>query len=113
MLVTVPPVDNQGDGSSFSPTDLCATAYATCVLTILAMAAKKHGHDVAGATAKVEKHMSAELPRRIARLPLTLTIPGGVPKELRPRLEDAARNCPVALSLSGGIETPIEFVWEE
>jgi putative redox protein len=113
VLVTVPPVDNQGDGSSFSPTDLCATSYATCALTIFAMAAKKHGLDVTGATARVEKEMSKDLPRRIAALPLVITVPPGIPAELRPRLEAAARSCPVALSLRPELADGMTFVWRE
>ena len=61
---TAAPVDNHGDGSSFSPTDLVATALGSCVLTVMAIAADEHGIPFDGATFRVEKHMAAD-PRRI------------------------------------------------
>jgi uncharacterized OsmC-like protein len=112
-LVTAAPKDNQGDGSTFSPTDLAATALATCVLTTMAIAARKHGVELDGARAHVSKVMSADPPRRIARLPLTVTMPAGVPRELRERLEVAGRACPVHQSLERGVEQPVEFVWPD
>ena len=85
VITTAAPVDNQGDGSSFSPTDLAATALASCALTVMAMAAHKHGVTLEVATAQVEKEMSSQVPRRIARLPITISLPSGVPRELRER----------------------------
>jgi putative redox protein len=110
-LLTAAPKDNQGDGSSFSPTDLAATAFATCALTVMAIAARKHGVELDGATAHVEKVMSTDAPRRIVALPLLIEVPGGVPEELRERLENAARTCPVAQSLSPDVDAPMSFVW--
>jgi putative redox protein len=111
-LTTTPPKDNAGDGSSFSPTDLAATALATCALSVLAIAARKHGIELEGARAHVSKHMSAGAPRRIVRLPVTLTLPRTVPLELRERLEHVARTCPVAQSLREGLDAEMTFNWE-
>jgi len=112
QLVTVAPKDNMGDGSSFSPTDLAATALATCVITTMAIAAVKHGIELAGARAHVEKHMTTEGPRRIARLPLVVTLPAGVPEEMRARLEAAGNACPVHRTLRDEVEMPISYRWE-
>jgi putative redox protein len=110
-LATAAPVDNQGDGSSYSPTDLCATSLATCMVTVMAITARKHGVELDGARARVEKHMTSEAPRRIARLVVTLELPAGVPSDLRDRLEAAGRGCPVARSLHPDVVQDVTFRW--
>ena len=64
-LVTDAPRDNQGRGEAFSPTDLVATAFGTCILTTMAIAARKHGLELKGMRFETTKEMSADLPRRI------------------------------------------------
>src|SRR5436190_118931 len=109
--MTVAPKDNQGDGSTFSPTDLCATSLGTCIITTMAIAARKHEVEIDGATVRVEKIMSAEAPRRIARLPVQVTMPAGIPPELRERLERAAHTCPVQQSLHPSTLVELTFTW--
>lgn len=111
VLTTVAPKDNEGDGSTFSPTDLCATSLGACIVTTMAIAAKKHGVDFPGATVHIEKIMSAEAPRRIARLPIKVTMPAGIPMQLRTRLEAAAHACPVHRSLREDVEIQLQIVW--
>jgi putative redox protein len=114
-LVTDAPVDNHGKGESFSPTDLIATALATCVLTTMGILATKRGWNVDGMEVRVQKIMTQELPRRIAQLPVTLTIPDEVAGRLdlaaRAELEASGNKCPVKLTLHPQIEAPITFVW--
>jgi putative redox protein len=110
-VLTDAPVDNMGRGESFSPTDLVATALLTCMLTTMAIVADRDGVSIDGAEGTVEKHMVADPHRRIARLPATLRIPAGVPEEARPRLEAAARGCPVMRSLDPRIEKDVTIVW--
>ncbi|MBL8749015.1 MAG: OsmC family protein [Planctomycetes bacterium] len=110
-LRTDAPKDNEGLGRYFSPTDLVATALATCVLTTMGIVARRHGIALAGATAQVEKHMTAA-PRRIGRLPLVVTVPGALPPEHKKLLEAAAHGCPVHRSLHADVEAPITFVWQ-
>ena len=112
-LVTDAPKDNQGRGEAFSPTDLTATALATCIATTLALAARKHGNELRGLRYEVTKHMSTEPPRRIIRLATTVWMP--VQRETFPAglMENVARNCPVALSLHPEIEKPMTFIWPE
>lgn len=111
VLVTDAPKDNHGKGEAFSPTDLLATAYATCVLTIMALLAQRLDIELAGATAHVEKIMSSDTPRRIASLPLTISLPVAPSEENRRKLEQAAFSCPVHHSLHPSIEKPITFRW--
>ena len=110
-LATDAPVDNQGRGESFSPTDLTATSLGTCMLTTMGIFARTLNVDFTGATATVEKEMSSTPPRKIARLTVAIRVPVTTSPENRQRLENAARNCPVKKSIHPDIETSIEFVW--
>jgi putative redox protein len=110
-LVTDAPVDNQGRGESFSPTDLIATSLGTCMLTTMGIVAKTLDFDLTGATATVEKEMSSTAPRKINRLAVTIQIPRTSSLENQQRLENAAHACPVKKSIHPDIETPISFVW--
>lgn len=108
---TAAPVDNNGDGSSFSPTDLCASSLGACMVTIMGIVAEREGIDLAGLELRVEKHMSSEGPRRIARLPVEIRMPGGLGPDQRLKLERGALTCPVHRSLSPEIEIPVRFVY--
>jgi putative redox protein len=105
------PVDNQGRGQSFSPTDLVATALGTCMLTILGIQARTLELDIAGATATVEKEMTSTAPRRIQSLRVTIQIPQALSAENQLKLERAARACPVHQSLHPDVQMPLEFTW--
>ena len=98
-LETDAPVDNQGKGEAFSPTDLLATALASCMLTTMAIVGDREGWVLDGARARVEKHMVLEPRRRVGRLVVELSLPDGLSMQARGRLEDTARGCPVAASL--------------
>jgi putative redox protein len=109
---TAAPIDNSGDGSSFSPTDLVAAALASCMVTTMAIVAQRERIPFSGAKFAVEKHMRSD-PRRIDRLPVRLLMPPGLGPGDRERLEYAARTCPVMRSLSDDIEKPIEFAYPD
>jgi uncharacterized OsmC-like protein len=111
-LRTAAPVDNQGDGSSFSPTDLVAAALASCMVTTMAIVAESHGIDLAGVRFRVEKHMTEAPPRAIARLPVEIHMPASLSPEDRQRLERAAHSCPVHRSLGPEIEKDVRFVYD-
>lgn len=110
-LITDAPVDNQGKGESFSPTDLVGVALGSCMMTIMGIAAARHGIELVGMQAETVKEMSKDLPRRIASLRTRLTIPLSADHPQRPLLEQAAHTCPVHKSLSPEIDAAIEFVW--
>jgi putative redox protein len=112
-LATDAPKDNQGRGEAFSPTDLVATAYATCVATTMAIVARKHGIELDGLRYAVTKEMSADAPRRIARLRLSVWLPPAARRAPAGVLEHAAHHCPVHLSLAPSVEKAIEFHWED
>lgn len=113
MVCTDAPVDNQGRGESFSPTDLVATALGSCVLTVMGIYAERHGIDLRGTAIRVGKIMSASPPRRIARLEITLECPSDPGLRHTQALETAAHACPVHQSLNPEIEKPMRFVWGE
>jgi uncharacterized OsmC-like protein len=111
VLATDAPKDNQGRGEAFSPTDLVATGFATCIATTMAIVARKHGVEIGGIRFEVTKEMSADAPRRISRLTARMWMPAaakGVPQGV---LEKAANTCPVHQSLAPSVEKVIEFIW--
>ncbi len=112
-LQTDAPTDNQGKGELFSPTDLVATALATCMLTTMGIVARREGIDLIDTEIAATKIMSADLPRRIARIELVLTFQ--TDRLLSPaeqaQLEKAALTCPVAQSLHPTIEQAVTFRW--
>ena len=112
-LATDAPVDNQGRGESFSPTDLVATALGACMLTVMGIAARRLNLDLRGAHCVVEKEMSADTPRRIATLITHLWLP--IPSSADPDgvLERTALACPVHHSLHPAIARPVVFHWKE
>jgi putative redox protein len=109
------PVDNHGKGESFSPTDLLATALGTCMLTVMGILAQKRGWDIEGCELHVIKDMTQSPPRRVEQLQVRLSVPLSAASRLnqsaRDDLEDAARNCPVRLSIHPQIEVPLVFDW--
>ncbi len=111
-LSTDAPRDNQGRGEAFSPTDLIATGYATCIATTMAIVARRHGVELKGIRYEVTKEMTAEGPRRIARLAARMWMPAEAGKVPAGVLEKAANSCPVHLSLAPSVEKVIELIWE-
>lgn len=110
-LTTDAPKDNQGRGEAFSPTDLVAVGYVTCIVTTMAIAARKRGVELAGLRYSVTKEMSATAPRRIARLTAHLWLPPGARQLPEGFLENSAHTCPVHYSLAAEVEKLIEFHW--
>jgi putative redox protein len=109
-LKTDAPKDIGGDASAFSPTDLVAAGLASCILTTIGMYAERNGFTIDGATASVEKHMSTPpSPRRIARLPVVVSLPKSIPTEMRERVERVGHSCPVHASLHPEVDAPIEY----
>lgn len=110
-LLTDAPKDNNGEGASFSPTDLVATALGSCMLTIMGITARRLGVNLAGATAQVRKEMAPAPVRKIAQLEVAIRVPEPVSPEHRLQLERAAGSCPVHKSLHPDVQIPVRFDW--
>ena len=111
VLATDAPLDNQGKGESFSPTDLVATALGTCIATTMAIVAERHQVELKGMTVRVTKEMASD-PRRIGRLTTEVHVPLPADHPQRELLEETALGCPVHRSLSADMARPTKFFWE-
>lgn len=110
--LTDAPIDNNGKGEAFSPTDTVAAALASCMLTVMGIKAQELNVTLDGTKALVTKHMAAN-PRRISRIDVLLYIKGDCDKRSQLILERVARTCPVFNSLHADIVKDINFVWNE
>ena len=102
------PKDNQGDGSSFSPTDLAAAALGSCIVMTMAIAAQREGIPFEDVSFSLEKHMRSD-PRRIDFVPVRIRMPGSLTEEQRSTLEAAGRSCPVCRSLAPEVRREVTF----
>ena len=107
------PVDNNGNGERFSPTDLLATSLAACMLTVMGIKAQNMDVDMNGVEITVEKIMKAE-PRRVGGINLDFKIPDAlksVDDKTKQILKNTAETCPVAQSIHPDIEVNINWNW--
>ena len=104
------PVDNQGKGEAFSPTDLVATALGSCLLTIMGIKARDMEVEIKGTTAKISKVMGST-PRRISEINITVTMANSFDEKTQKILEKVALSCPVANSLNTNLKQNIRFIW--
>ena len=111
-IITDAPPDNNGKGEAFSPTDLMSTSLGSCMLTIMGILAERNHADISGATAEVLKVMGTE-PRRVIEIVLEISMPArNYSEKMKEMLENAARTCPVAHSLSGELKQTVRFIWK-
>ena len=109
-IITDAPTDNNGKGEAFSPTDLVATALASCMITIIAIAAEKNNIDVSKTSANVKKIMGAN-PRTISDIVIEIKMSKDLAQKDRIRLEKAALACPVHKSLHPDMKKDITFTY--
>jgi uncharacterized OsmC-like protein len=100
---TMAPLDNGGDGSTFSPTDLCAVSLGACGTTIMSLFARDKGIGLEGIEFDLEKEMASS-PRRIAKLTIRYRLKGGFPDRDFDRLVAAGKACPVRVTFGDRIE---------
>lgn len=111
-IETDAPTDNNGKGERFSPTDLVATALASCMLTIIGIAARSHGFNIDGTKCSVEKIMVPN-PRRIGEIKVSMQFPSGsiYDDKTKAIIERAALTCPVFESLHPDCKKTVDFLW--
>ena len=109
-IITDAPVDNNGKGEAFSPTDLVATALGSCIITIMAISANKYDIDMSGTNASVKKIMGSD-PRRISEISIDINMNKNIEEKDRKRLERSALTCPVHKSLHPDLEKKIRFIY--
>ncbi len=111
-IFTDAPLDNRGKGEMFSPTDLVATTYASCMSSIVAMFCDDHGLTFVGGKADVTKVMASD-PRRIGEIIIELDLRGNNWNEKeREKIIRASKTCPVAKSVNNEILTVFEFIFD-
>ena len=110
-IITDAPTDNKGKGEAFSPTDLVATALASCMLTIMGIKSDEMNINIEGTYAEVKKIMSS-VPRRIAQVIIVINIPISTDEKTKNILEKAALACPVDKSMSDSMIRNVKFIWD-
>ncbi len=111
-IVTDAPVDNNGKGEAFSPTDLVATSLSSCILTVIGIVSKKINYDLTNTKSSVRKIMG-DNPRRIAEILVKIEFSKSADSKTKAIIEKAALNCPVAKSLHPDIKQNISFIWPD
>jgi uncharacterized OsmC-like protein len=109
VITTTAPKDNGGDGSSFSPTDLCAVSLGTCAVTIMSLYARNHGIALEGVSFDLEKEMTPP-PRKIGRITIRFVLSGGFSDQDFAKIIAAGKTCPVRLTLGGNVEVVEEYL---
>ncbi|MBB1284710.1 OsmC family protein [Flavisolibacter sp. BT320] len=105
------PVDNNGKGERFSPTDLMATSLATCMITVMGIKARTMGFDLNGVNIEVEKIMKAD-PRRVGGINLFFHFPEALrslDEKSKQVLINTGNTCPVAQSIHPDIEVKVDW----
>lgn len=110
-IVSDAPVDNNGKGEAFSPTDLVANALGSCMFTIMGIKARDMNVSIENSTASVTKIMQAE-PRKISAIEIVFEMNYAPDDKTKTILERAAMTCPVFLSLHPDIDKRITFNWK-
>tara|TARA_B110000196_G_C21122974_1_gene654269 strand:- start:683 stop:1093 length:411 start_codon:yes stop_codon:yes gene_type:complete len=107
-ITTDAPIDNNGKGEAFSPTDLFASSLGACMLTIMGITAETHGLNIEGSTIHIDKAMGTN-PRRIVSLNITIDIYGELNEKDKKILIKAAEHCPVSKSIHPDIDENFSF----
>lgn len=110
-IISDAPLDNNGKGEAFSPTDTVANGFATCMMTVMGIKAREMGVDFTGSTAEVTKIMAAD-PRRISEIHVTFEMNVEADEKTKTILERTALTCPVHFSLHPDIKREIVFNWK-
>jgi len=107
-LITDAPVDNNGKGEYFSPTDLAATSLASCLLTIMGIYADQNNLELGEINCELQKEMASN-PRRIKAITIDVNWETNLAEKDIEKLKKVALDCPVSNSLHPEIEQNIIF----
>ena len=110
-IISDAPVDNNGKGEAFSPTDFIANALASCMFTVMGIKANTMDIDFSNSTAEVTKIMGTD-PRRITEIHVTFNMNLIADDKTKTILEKTAMTCPVYYSLNTDIKKVIVFNWK-
>lgn len=110
-ICTDAPVDNNGKGEAFAPTDLLATSLGVCMATVMGIAAQRKGISLEGMKLQVRKHMAEDPPRRVAKLEVEIHMPISEEHPERKLLQSTVHGCPVHHSIHPDIKVPITWHW--
>ncbi len=111
VVSTDAPVDNNGNGALFSPTDLVATSLASCMITVMGIKANQSGISFNKVQAEVLKSMESN-PRRISEVKVKIEIDENWSTKEREIMERTGLTCPVAQSLHPDVIQNISFVYK-
>ena len=108
-IITDAPVDNNGKGKAFAPTDLVSSALCSCMTTVMGICAEKGGFKMPNSIARIKKIMNSD-PRKIKEIHIELNFEENSLTDIQKnKLESVGRNCPVAKSLHPEIKQNIIF----
>jgi uncharacterized OsmC-like protein len=110
-IISDAPLDNNGKGEAFSPTDTVANGLASCMFTVMGIKAREMEVDFSGSTAEVTKIMAAE-PRRISEIHVVFAMSLEADDKTKTILERTAMTCPVFYSLHPDIKKLVTFNWK-
>ncbi len=108
-MKTDAPLDHEGKGRDFCPTDLVATALGTCLLTVMGIKARKEKWSIQGIKLEVNKIMSSIGPRKIETLSIQIFTPQNLTNNQLNVLKKEIKDCPVMRTIQGS--TNIKFLW--
>ncbi len=109
VIHTDAPKDHDGEGKDFAPTDLLASSLGTCVITIMAIEAKRRGWKLGNIKVDVYKTMTSEGARKIKTLVLEIFMPSDLDSQKYNILQNTAEDCPVKLNLECSIDIKLKW----
>jgi len=108
-IITDAPLDNQGKGEAFSPTDLLATSLASCMMTIMGIYCKNHGINFDSCTAEIEKIMGVN-PRKVEKIIVHMDFTGNKwDSSTLEKVIIAGKTCPVAKTIEDSVQIEFNF----
>ena len=113
LIKTDAPLDHCGKGENFSPTDLLATSLGSCLLTIMAIKARKNGWELENIYLDIEKIMTKNQERKIAQINIDIYIPKELQKEKVEFIKNASKECPVTRNLSKSLNVQINWHFQK